>query len=108
MTILRENLETLDLSDVVTGERNARATPGDILKEDFMDEAGLSARALGREIGIPANRISDIIRGKRAITAPTAIRLGRYFKVSPQMWMNLQSSYDLAVALEAEDSRRAA
>jgi len=105
MTVRREDLARLDLSDVVTGERVPRATPGDILKEDFMNEAGLSARALGREIGMPANRISDIIRGRRAITAPTAIRLGRYFKVSPQMWMNLQSSYDLAVALEAEDFR---
>ena len=71
--------------------------PGEILQEE-LEELGVTPTALARDIGVPANRISQIIAGKRAITGDTALRLGHWFGVSPQFWMNLQSAYDLATA----------
>ena len=73
-------------------------TPGRILKEDFMAEYGLSANKLARDIDVPPNRIIGIVSGKRAITADTALRLGRYFNIEPQFWLNLQADYDLQKA----------
>lgn len=70
-------------------------TPGEILREDFMEPMGLSINRLARDIIVPPNRISEIVNGKRAITADTALRLERYFKVEAQFWLNLQSEYDL-------------
>ena len=70
-------------------------TPGEILREDFMEPMGLSINRLARDIVVPPNRISEIVNGKRAITADTALRLQRYFKVEAQFWLNLQSEYDL-------------
>jgi addiction module HigA family antidote len=61
----------------------------------------LSANALALKLRVPANRLTDIIRGRRSVTAETALRLGRYFGTSAQFWMNLQANYDLAVAREA-------
>jgi addiction module HigA family antidote len=72
--------------------------PGEVLLEDFMKPLNLSQYALARALGIPPRRINEIVHGKRAITADTALRLGRYFGVHPQSWMNLQSHYDLEVA----------
>ena len=72
--------------------------PGEILYEDFMKPMGVSINALAREIAVPPNRISDIVNGKRAITADTALRLGKYFGVSPELWLGLQTDYDLRVA----------
>lgn len=72
--------------------------PGEILYEDFMKPLGVSINALAREIAVPPNRISDIVNGKRAITADTALRLGKYFGVSPELWLGLQADYDLCVA----------
>ena len=72
--------------------------PGEILYEDFMKPMGVSINALAREIAVPPNRISDIVNGKRSITADTALRLGKYFGVSPEVWLNLQVDYDLRVA----------
>ncbi|MGC1401765.1 MAG: HigA family addiction module antitoxin [Thermodesulfobacteriota bacterium] len=73
-------------------------SPGEILREDFMDPGGLSINRLARNIGVPPNRISEIVNGKRAITADTALRLQRYFGVEAQFWLNLQSEFDLRVA----------
>lgn len=73
-------------------------TPGEILKEEFMEPYKLSANKLSREIDVPANRISEIIAARRAITADTALRLGTFFRTSPEFWMNLQARYDLQVA----------
>jgi len=70
-------------------------TPGEVLREDFMEPMGLSINRLARDIVVPPNRISEIVNGKRAITADTALRLQRYFKVEAQFWLNLQSEYDL-------------
>ena len=71
--------------------------PGEILADE-LGELGLSAAELARTIDVPANRISQILRGKRNITADTALRLGRYFGTSPDLWMNLQKAYDLDTA----------
>ena len=72
--------------------------PGEILYEEFMKPLGVSINALAREIAVPPNRISEIVSGKRAITADTALRLGKYFGVSPEIWLGLQADYDLRVA----------
>ena len=72
--------------------------PGEILYEEFMKPLGVSINALAREIAVPPNRISDIVNGKRSITADTALRLGKYFRVSPEIWLGLQADYDLRVA----------
>lgn len=72
--------------------------PGEILLEDFMKPKGISINRLARDIVVPPGRISAIVNGKRAITADTALRLGKYFGVSPQIWMGLQAEYDLRVA----------
>jgi len=71
--------------------------PGRILRRE-MQARNLSANRLALELGVPSGRITGILNGKRAITADTALRLGRYFANKPQFWMNLQSLYDLAIA----------
>ena len=72
--------------------------PGEILLEDFLKPLGISMNALATALDVPAGRISQIVNGKRSITADTALRLGRYFGVSPETWIGLQSDYDLRVA----------
>ncbi len=72
-------------------------TPGEILEEDFLKPMGLSQYRLAKDIGVPARRSNEIVKGERSITADTALRLGRYFKMSAQFWLNLQSRYDLEV-----------
>lgn len=71
--------------------------PGEILLEEFMRPLGISINALARAIDVPPNRVSEIVRGKRSITADTALRLGKYFGVSPEIWLDLQSDFDLRV-----------
>ncbi len=72
--------------------------PGEILLEDFMKPLGLSQYRVAKDIGVPPLRISQIVRGKRSITADTAMRLGRYFETSSSVWFRLQARYDLEVA----------
>lgn len=72
--------------------------PGEILREDFMRPLGISINALARDLAVPPNRISEIVNGKRTISADTALRLGRYFGISPELWLGLQSDFDLRVA----------
>lgn len=79
--------------------------PGEILKADFLDPLQMSVNALSRDIKVPRARLNDIVRGRRGITADTAMRLARYFGVSEQFWMNLQSHYELEVANEAYGRR---
>ena len=93
--IHREELHRVDLSDVATGELLPNVTPGEVLREEFMLPFGLSARALARELGVPANRITAILHGERAITAETAILLSERFGTSSEFWMNLQTAFDL-------------
>lgn len=106
MTITREDLEAgrIDFSGVSSGERIPLPSPGDILLEEFMQPLGLSARMLAREIGVPANRITAILHGTRAITADTALRLAERFGSSAEFWMNLQVQYDLCVARAARNA----
>jgi antitoxin HigA-1 len=73
-------------------------TPGEILLEEFLIPLGISQNQLSRDIDVPVSRISAIVKGERAITADTALRLAAFFGSSPEMWMNLQSEYDLRVA----------
>ena len=75
--------------------------PGEILREEFMKPLGISMNRLARDLLVPAGRISAIASGKRAITADTALRLGRYFGVPAHMWMSLQAEYDLRLARRA-------
>ena len=72
--------------------------PGVVLAEDFMKPLGLSQYRVAKDIGVPALRISQIVNGKRSITADTAMRLARYFGTSPDVWLRLQARYDLEVA----------
>lgn len=74
--------------------------PGEVLMEDFIEGFGITQHKLAVSIGIPPRRINEIVHGKRAITADTALRLGRYFGVEPQFWLNLQSRYELELAQE--------
>src|SRR5579864_6179138 len=71
--------------------------PGEILLEEFLKPMGISINRLARDLDVPANRMSLIVNGVRAITADTALRLGNYFGVSPELWLNLQAVYDLRV-----------
>ena len=89
--------------------------PGELLLQDFLKPMGISQYRLAKGIGVPARRINEIVNGQRGITADTALRLGRYFGMAPEFWMNLQGHYDLeqeqerlAGRLDAEVKERAA
>lgn len=70
-------------------------TPGEVLEEEFMKPLNISQNQLARDIDVPPSRIHAIVHGRRSITADMALRLGKYFQTSAQMWINLQSHYDL-------------
>jgi addiction module HigA family antidote len=72
--------------------------PGEILKEDFLIPLGISINRLALDIGVPPGRISEIVNGKRGISADTALRLARFFGVAPEVWMGLEADYDLRLA----------
>ena len=72
--------------------------PGTVLKEEFMAPLGLTANALSLALRVPANRIGAIVKGERAVSADTALRLARYFGTTAQFWLNLQTAHDLSVA----------
>ena len=74
--------------------------PGEILLEEFLKPLRISQNRLGRDLGVPAQRINEIIRGRRTITVDTALRLAKYFGTTPQFWLNLQAHYDLEMAVE--------
>ena len=76
--------------------------PGEVLKEEFLIPLSISARQLAMDINIPPNRLTEIIRERRGITADTALRLARFLGTSPEFWMNLQVGYDLSVTTSAE------
>jgi addiction module HigA family antidote len=79
--------------------------PGEILREDLMVPLGLSINGLARDLRVPVTRMSEIVNGRRSITADTSLRLSRYFGMTPQFWMNLQAAYDLDVATRASAQR---
>src|SRR6195256_30930 len=93
----------------MTDTEFAPVTPGEMLKEEFLAEYGLSQSQLAKAIGISPNRIAEIINNRRRITADTALRLSLYFGNCAEFWMNLQTHYDLKMArlnLKPEDARR--
>lgn len=79
--------------------------PGEILQKEFLEAMGLSQNRLALALGVPARRINEIVLGKRGITADTALRLARYFKMSPQFWLGLQMDYELDVAEDMLEGR---
>jgi len=72
--------------------------PGEILLEEYMNPLGVSQNRLARDIDVPPGRINEIIKGKRSITADTALRLGKFFGTTAELWLNLQTEYDLRLA----------
>ena len=73
-------------------------TPGDVLLEEFLKPMKITQNQLAKDINVPANRVSQIIHGKREITADTALRLGKYFGIEPEFWLNLQVRYNMKIA----------
>ena len=87
-------------------ERKLRPVhPGEVLLEEFLKPMGLSQNRLALDIGVPPRRINEIVLGKRSITADTALRLARYFQMSPQFWLGLQMDYDLDITADALANR---
>lgn len=88
----------IEHEDVQQEDRLPPVHPGEVLLEDFMKPLGLSQYRLAQDLGVPPLRINQIVHGKRAVTADTALRLARYFGTSANVWMRLQARYDLEVA----------
>ena len=82
----------------MTAEKLPTIPPGEVLLEEFLKPLGISQNRLGRDIGVPAQRVSRIVKGQRAITLDTALRLAEYFETSPEFWLNLQMSFELRKA----------
>src|SRR5690242_15156750 len=76
--------------------------PGETIREDYLKPLGMSVNRLAIELRVPATRMTEIVNGRRGITADTALRLARYFDTTAKFWLNLQSSYDLSIAAEAK------
>ena len=100
--IKREDLEGIDFSDIATDGTAVPVHPGKHLM-DYMGGAGVTQYRVAKETHVPAIRINEIVKGKRSITADTAIRLGRFFGTTAQFWMNLQSRYELDIAAGEKD-----
>lgn len=83
-----------------------RTHPGEVLREEYLKPLGLSARVLAEAIGVPPNRLSEIVRERRGVSADTALRLGRYFGTDALFWINLQVAHDLSKAEAATDYSR--
>jgi antitoxin HigA-1 len=79
--------------------------PGEILAEEFLNPLGISQYRLAKDISVPPRRINEIVRGQRAITADTALRLARYFRTTERFWLNLQTSFDLEIQKDTLGSR---
>jgi addiction module HigA family antidote len=75
--------------------------PGEILMEEFLEPMGISQYRLAKDISVPPRRINEIVHGKRSVSADSALRLGRFFGISPQFWLNLQARYDIEIAEDA-------
>ena len=83
-----------------------RTHPGEVLREEYLLPLGLSARALAKQLDVAPNRLTEIMRGTRDVSADTAIRLGRYFRTDPRFWLNLQAAYDLSKAEQANSYKK--
>jgi addiction module HigA family antidote len=86
-------------------EKLAPIHPGEILMEEFLKPLGISQYRLAKDISVPARRINEIVQGKRSISADTALRLSRYFKLSERFWLNLQARYDLEMQKDKLNGR---
>ncbi len=84
--------------------RNLISHPGEILKDEFLEPLGISVYALANAIGVPRTRLNDIVLARRGISADTALRLARFFDVTPNYWLNLQTHYDLVMAETAPEN----
>ena len=98
MTITRDQLRTMNVSNMTTGKRLAPIHPGDVLLHDFIEPMGLTRYKIAKLTNVQQRRIDEICIGKRAITADTALRLAKLFGMDAQIWMNLQAQYDLETA----------
>ena len=100
MSVKRADLDSgrIDFKGVATGRRLPLVHPGDILQKDFLEPMRISVYALAKAVRVPRSRMNDIILGRRAISGDTALRLARYFEMTPEFWVNLQARYDLEVA----------
>jgi addiction module HigA family antidote len=101
LTTIKKERQAAELEE---GARMPPLHPGEMLREDFMKPLGLSSNALAIELRVPVTRISEIVRERRGITADTALRLARYFSMSPEFWMRLQMDFDLESAVDAEET----
>ncbi|APW46063.1 HigA family addiction module antitoxin [Rhodoferax antarcticus] len=101
MILDRTDLDTLDFSDVATGKRLTPVHPGEVLREEFLTPNGLTANALAIRLGVPAPRIHDIVRCRRAVTVDTALRLAQFFGTSAEFWTSLQTDFDMTLARDA-------
>lgn len=112
MTFRREDLDrgAAQFSEVVAGGRLEPVHPGQILRDEFLTPMGLSVYALARALKVSRARLNDLVRGRRAVTTDTALRLGRYFGTTPEFWINLQVRYEFDVchALRARIEREIA
>ena len=86
-------------------KKDAPIHPGEILLEEFLKPMNISQYQLAKDVSVPARRINEIVLGKRSISADTALRLSRYFRLSERFWLNLQSAYDLAVEKDRLEDR---
>ncbi len=98
MSIRRSEMAMLKYGRIVSGKRLATVHPGEVLLKDFIEPLGLTRYRVAKEIGVPQRRVDEICSGRRAMSADTALRLGRFFSVEPQLWMNLQAQFDLELA----------
>jgi antitoxin HigA-1 len=105
MSISRMTLEAgkIDLSDVIdpAAAPIPPITPGELLREEWLEPLGITAYRLAKDIGVPPNRVTAILAGERAITADTALRLAQYFGTDAEAWINMQTRYDLAMERRA-------
>jgi antitoxin HigA-1 len=100
MTIKREDVDArrVDFSDVTSGRHLPPVHPGEILRDDFLEPLGLSVYKLANDLKVPRSRANDIVRGRRAVSTDSALRLARYFGTTAAFWLNLQARHDLDVA----------
>jgi antitoxin HigA-1 len=107
MKIRLDDLETIDFSDVATGQKLAPVHPGEILLLDFLNPLGISQYAVAKAIGVSPRRINEIVHRQRSITADTGVRLSRFFGVNDGFWIGLQTDYDVALVKETLADRLA-
>jgi addiction module HigA family antidote len=102
---MRSSSSTTIVDEAARDDRLAPVHPGEILLEDFLKPKAISQYRLARALGVPAQRVHDLVHGRRAITADTALRLARFFSIEAQFWMNLQTRYDLEMAADTSQER---